>query len=514
MHVLMLGWEFPPFIAGGLGTACHGLTKAMDRRGMDVTFVLPKSIDRSQSSHVNLVSPPGAGASAVPDNPAAAIRDVDQQVIAAALAVTPARESSHAAEAVGVAPDVAASSSVVEVPFQHVRFIAVPSGFSNPYQQTAGYQPAGQWVTRRGMRTFVGADEIPEPEDMVSVSYETLRKAASSGESSPSRVSPVAEAPQEDYGGDLMEQVHRFARFVVAATRHLKFDVIHAHDWLTYPAGLAIASLTGKPLVVHVHSTEFDRSGVHVNQRVYDIERRGMHGAMRIICVSQLTKNVVIGRYGVAEPKVDVVYNGVDLDPTQGDHTTGIQTRDKIVLYFGRITYQKGPEYFIAAAKRVLEYMPDVKFVVAGSGDQAKNMIEMAANWGIGHKVLFTGFLRGKDIKRVFALADLYVMPSVSEPFGIAPLEAMAHDVPALISKSSGVSEVLVHALKVDFWDIEDMANKIIAVLRHPPLSKTLKHHGAFEVRRITWDGAAQRCERVYQDAIAEMRAPTAPFGG
>jgi len=502
MHVLMLGWEFPPFIAGGLGTACHGLTKAMDRRGMDVTFVLPKSIDRSQSSHVNLVSPPPPGA-AVPEVPG-----VDPAVLATAVSVTPARESDHAAGAVGEVLPERPDAPLIEVPFHHVRFIGVPAGFSNPYQQTPGHHPAGQWVVRRGVRTFIGDDETPEPDDMVTVSYEALRKAASSGVSATSRVSPVAHAPGEDYGGDLMDQVNRFARFVVSATRHLKFDIIHAHDWLTYPAGLAIASLTGKPLVVHVHSTEFDRSGVHVNQRVYDIERRGMHGAMRVICVSQLTKNVVVGRYGVPEPKVDVVYNGVDLDPTQGDHATAIQSRDKIVLYFGRITYQKGPEYFIAAAKRVLEYMPDVKFVVAGSGDQAKNMIEMAANWGIGHKVLFTGFLRGKDIKRVFALADLYVMPSVSEPFGIAPLEAMAHDVPALISKSSGVSEVLVHALKVDFWDIEDMANKIIAVLRHPPLSKTLKQHGAFEVRRITWDGAALRCEKIYHEVVAGMRGP------
>jgi glycosyltransferase involved in cell wall biosynthesis len=255
-----------------------------------------------------------------------------------------------------------------------------------------------------------------------------------------------------------------------------------------------------------VHSTEFDRSGMHVNQRVYDIERRGMQSAMRVIAVSQLTKNVIMRRYGVPDGKVDVVYNGVDLEPTQGQYKVAIGAKDKIVLYFGRITYQKGPEYFIRAAARVLEMMPDVKFVVAGSGDQAAGMIEMAAHMGIGHKVLFTGFLRGRDIQRVFALADLYVMPSVSEPFGIAPLEALAHQVPVLISKTSGVSEVLTHALKVDFWDIDDMADKIIAVLRHPPLHQTLKEHGNFEVRKITWDGAASRCEQVYGLVAAEMR--------
>jgi glycosyltransferase involved in cell wall biosynthesis len=251
-----------------------------------------------------------------------------------------------------------------------------------------------------------------------------------------------------------------------------------------------------------VHSTEFDRSGEHVNQPVYNIERRGMRGAVRIIAVSELTKRICTSRYGINPEKIDVVYNGVDIEPS---NILPIETKDKIVLFFGRIMMQKGPEYFLQAAKRVLDVVDDVKFVVAGSGDLAAMMIEMAADMGIGHKVLFTGFLRGRDISRVFALADLYVMPSVSEPFGIAPLEAMSHDVPVLISKSSGVSEVLSHALKVDFWDVEEMANKIVAVLRHAPLRKALRDNGRFEVRSLTWDGAATRCAAVYKNVIEQM---------
>jgi glycosyltransferase involved in cell wall biosynthesis len=389
-----------------------------------------------------------------------------------------------------------------------VRFLGIPAGFTNPYQRSAGDHPVGaegRWVMRKGVPTLLAPNESAQPDDVETVSYGELQQAnqppTSAGTAAPT-MPPIG----EDYGGDLFGQVDRFAQFCLAATRNMRFDVIHAHDWMTYPAGLAIASVTGKPRVVHVHSTEFDRSGIHVNQRVYDIERRGMHGAMRVIAVSQLTKNVIMRRYSVPGQKVEVVYNGVDLEPTQGEHMTGIQSKDKVVLYFGRITYQKGPEYFIHAAKRVLEMMPDVKFVVAGSGDQARGMIELAAHLGIGHKVLFTGFLRGRDIQRVFSIADLYVMPSVSEPFGIAPLEAMGHDVPVLISKSSGVSEVLSHALKVDFWDITDMADKIIAVLRHPPLSQTLREHAAFEVRKITWDGAASRCEQIYGAVANEMR--------
>jgi glycosyltransferase involved in cell wall biosynthesis len=243
-----------------------------------------------------------------------------------------------------------------------VRFIGVSAGFHSPYQRTAG--EARRPLGHSPWRAHVSPGErASEPEDVESQPYSALQQAAAAGEAPRA---PNAPTPGEDYGGDLVGQVHRFEQFCLAATRRLNFDVIHAHDWMTYPAGLAIARVTGKPLVVHVHSTEFDRSGVHVNQRVYDVERRGMHGSMRVIAVSQLTKNVIMRRYGVPDPKVEVVYNGVDLEPPQGEHMTGIQSKDKIVLYFGRITYQKGPEYFIYAAKRVLDVMPDVKFVGGG----------------------------------------------------------------------------------------------------------------------------------------------------
>jgi glycosyltransferase involved in cell wall biosynthesis len=276
---------------------------------------------------------------------------------------------------------------------------------------------------------------------------------------------------------------------------------------MTFPAALAVAGLKGVPLVVHVHSTEFDRSGVHVDQRIYDIERRGMHAAMKVIAVSYLTKNLITHHYGIDPGKVEVVYNAIESNgSTQFDpEQYSIHKDEKIVLFLGRITMQKGPEYFLAAAKRVLDVMDNVKFVMAGSGDMIRRTIEMAASMGIGHKVLFTGFLRGPDVEKVFKMADLYVMPSVSEPFGIAPLEAMSHDVPVIISKQSGVSEVLAHALKVDFWDINEMANKIVAVLRHPPLASTLRQHGNFEVKRLSWTDAAKACMNIYQQAIYGM---------
>jgi glycogen synthase len=220
--------------------------------------------------------------------------------------------------------------------------------------------------------------------------------------------------------------------------------------------------------------------------------------------VSQLTASICERRYGVPDGKLDVVYNGLDRDAHQPAHGAHIETSDKIVLFLGRITMQKGPEYFIASAKRVLEKVPDAKFVLAGSGDMALRMIDLAASMGIGSKVLFTGFLRGGDVERVFKMADCYVMPSVSEPFGLAALEAISHDVPVILSKTSGASEVLQHVLKVDFWDIDEMANKIVAVLKHPPLSQTLRQHGQMDLHRLTWDTAATRCVQVYEQTIAQ----------
>jgi glycosyltransferase involved in cell wall biosynthesis len=232
-----------------------------------------------------------------------------------------------------------------------------------------------------------------------------------------------------------------------------------------------------------------------------------MHAAIKIIAVSYLTKNLVTHHYGIDPAKVEVVYNAIETNGNGSfdEEKYKIHKDEKIVLFLGRITMQKGPEYFLAAAKKVLEVMDNVKFVMAGSGDMTRRTIEMAAQMGIGHKVLFTGFLRGPDVEKVFRMADLYVMPSVSEPFGIAPLEAMSHDVPVIISKQSGVSEVLTHALKVDFWDINEMANKIIAVLKHPPLASTLRQHGSFEVAKMSWTDAARACAQVYEQAVGAM---------
>ena len=441
----MLGWEFPPFISGGLGTACYGLTKALSDLSAEVLFVLPRGESELRFERVRVV--------------AAAKKQGGR---------------SHTYWTVDG--------------LEHVRLIPVGAALS-PYQTEAEY------LEERRRQETGRASTVKEG-------------GGAAMPANPNRPTSLGLMGSQDlYAGDLFGEVHRYARLVAEIARQSDFDVIHAHDWMTFPAGLSVAALTGKPLVVHIHSTEFDRSGTNVNQRVYDIERAGVHGATRVICVSRMTRDILTSRYGVPESKCRVIYNAITINGEPINHPFNrIEQNDKIVLFLGRITMQKGPEYFLAAAKKVLTVMDNVKFVMAGSGDMIRRMIELAAAMGIGHRVTFTGFLRGDDVDRIYEMADLYVMPSVSEPFGLAPLEALSHDVPVLISKQSGVSEVLTHALKVDFWDINEMANKIVAVLRHPPLQKTLREHGAFEVRKFSWSDAARQCVEVYQEIAGERR--------
>ena len=421
IKTLMLGWEFPPYISGGLGTACYGLTKAMDRLGMQVTFVLPRM------KPVRFV-----GGTAIAGGSERSLEPLDHE-------------------------------------FANIRFRPVSSNLA-PYGRFCSPVQSARQVT-----AAVEAELSEEP----------------SGGPAP-------------YGPNISEEVQCYARRVVKMARSEKFDLIHAHDWMTFPAGIALAARSGKPLVVQVHSTEFDRSGEHVNQSVYDIERQATHAATKVITVSNYTRNIVVSRYAVPPEKVEVVYNGIDLSgsseavPDQGRPAK----RDKVVLFLGRVTMQKGPEYFLYAAKKVLEKEENVKFIMAGDGDRLHGTIELAAALGIGHRVFFTRFLRGADVDKAYRMADLYVMPSVSEPFGIAPLEALQHNVPVLISKQSGIAEILRNALKVDFWDVDEMASKMIAVLRYPPLQETLRANGHQEIFKFRWEDSAARVNDIYHRVL------------
>jgi glycosyltransferase involved in cell wall biosynthesis len=304
----------------------------------------------------------------------------------------------------------------------------------------------------------------------------------------------------------LFEQVDYYGALVSGHKKEdlEQFDVIHAHDWLCFPAGIAAKRLTGKPLIAHIHATEFDRcGGNNVNQRVYEKEREGMHTADHIIAVSELTKQTIVSRYGINPEKVTVVHNGntASVGNAESRFTSLKRLKDegkKVVLFAGRITIQKGVDYFIHAAKKVLEYEKDVYFIVAGSGDMEQQIIRLTADLGISNHFLFTGYYTLDEQASLFSLANVLVMPSVSEPFGIIPLESMSNGTPVIVSKQSGVAEIISHALKVDFWDTDETANKIIAILRNPVLHSTLQQEGYRQVGGITWDKAAQKMKSLY----------------
>lgn len=429
MRVLMFGWEFPPHIAGGLGTACYGIVKGLSHCGVSTMFVMPSASGDEDQSAAQIIN-----ASDVP---------------------------------VQITDTMNLDDFLDKVQFVHIGTNMVP------YLDPAEFHTLVEEDRRRQVRDF-------------SVHYGHTYKFSGK------------------YGSNLMEEVARYAMVggTIAMTHKDEFDVIHAHDWLTYMAGIAAKRLSGKPLVVHVHATSFDRSSDNnIDTRVYDIEKRGMEAADKVITVSDLTRNIVITKYGIDPSKVVTVHNAVDFS---GRSNVNVErgVKDKVVTFLGRITFQKGPEYFIEAAAKVLKRCDNVRFVMAGSGDMMNRSIRQVARLGISDRFHFTGFLRGKEVQEMFALSDVYVMPSVSEPFGISPLEAMRTGVPSVISKQSGAAEVLKYAFKVDFWDVDAMADEIYALLKYPALANFASKYGFDEVNTLKWNNAAVKIKNVYESVI------------
>lgn len=430
MKVLMFGWEFPPHISGGLGTACYGLTKGLANfDDIEVTFVVPKAYGDEDQSSMRLI---GAG-------------------------------------------DVSITRKKVSFEdFQKkIDYYEVDSAIV-PYTD-----PEEFWKltsSKHSSRT-----QFIETDDFGRLNF--------SGK----------------YGNDLIDEIYRYALVAETIAKENDFDIIHAHDWLAYPAGIAAKRVSGKPLVIHVHATDFDRSGGSVNPKVYSMEREGMEIADKIITVSNLTKQIVIDKYGIDPRKVETVYNAVEPVNFESKKALKRGMDDKIVTFLGRITMQKGPEYFIEAAYKVLKRTKNVRFVMAGSGDMMNAMIRRAAELKITNHFYFTGFLRGDDVFHMFKMSDVYVMPSVSEPFGISPLEAMQSDVPVIISKQSGVAEILTHAIKIDFWDINAMADAIYALVKYPALSSEFKKHGRTEVDSLQWKNSAKHVRDVYFDTVEKF---------
>jgi len=427
MRVLMFGWEFPPHISGGLGTACYGLTRGMASiPGLDILFVVPKVYGDEDQSRIRLL---GAGGVSID------IRKIRQRKY-----------------------------------LKDLSYIEIDSNLV-PYTSPEEYERLVKKAENRGKRF---------------IETKTGGKLSFTGK----------------YGKNLYEEIANYAIVAGEIALAQDFDIIHAHDWLTYPAGIAAKRASGKPLIIHVHATDFDRSGGNVNPTVFEIEKMGMLLADRIIAVSKLTRNTVIDKYGIDPGKVETVYNAVDPLPDQEKLKLRRGITDKVVTFLGRVTIQKGPEYFIQAAYKVLQKMGNVRFVMAGSGELLEKMIHWTAALGISDRFHYTGFLKGDDVFRMFSISDVYVMPSVSEPFGISPLEAMQSNVPSIISHQSGVAEILRYTFKVDFWDVDAMADAIYGLLNYPALSQMFGKYGIQEVNDMKWENSGRGVYSIYKEFV------------
>lgn len=580
----MLGWEFPPHISGGLGTACHGIVHGLNRADVDVLFVIPRARGDEDGGSARVVGanqvpveqrhplppqrvsqlraelvPAAVGAEvgaieALDPAPLAIEDELDLEWAAPELASTAGARGAVGVDRLSVRPEPADGRTARAVldtraidsllsPYLDSRgyrerlIAAARAEYEAAQRARSGAPPAGVIVVPTGVSASAQGGEARGGETRGGEAR-GIRKGAESSVSAPRAASPLrardAQSPAtgnalaplgpptlrtwiEDvdepvpdlvttrllefsgaYGQDLMGEVARYALAVESLARSETFDVIHAHDWMAVPAGVAAKRASGKKLVVHVHACEHDRSGDRPDTRVQGIEQLGLDEADVVVCVSHYTANVLKRHYRVDEAKLRVVHNAL----TQREQREKVHVEkaidEPIVLFLGRITAQKGPEYFLEAAARVARVRPDVKFVIAGSGDQLGKTIELAASLGLARNTHFTGFLTGADVERMYAMADVYVMPSVSEPFGIAPLEAMALDVPVIVSRQSGVSEVLRSALKVDYWDVQGIAEKILAVLAYPGLSEQLEEEGRAEARAMRWDVPAGKLKELY----------------
>ena len=417
MKALMFGWEFPPHILGGLGTASYGLTQGMHQCGnMDITFVIPRSHGDEDKSFANII-----GTSQVP----VAWRDVSRDYVEQRIG----------------------------------RFIDPELYFR--------------------LRNNIYADfNYMRTNDLGCIEF--------SGR----------------YPDNLLEEINNYSITAVVIARTIDCDIIHSHDWLTYPAGIHAKQVTGKPLVIHVHATDYDRSRGNVNPTVFSIERDGMLQADHIITVSNLTRRTVIERYGIDPNKVTTVHNAVIPLSQELLDVEVEKPKEKVVTFLGRITMQKGPEYFVEAAAKVLKNNRNVRFVMAGSGDMMDKMIRLAAQRDIADRFHFPGFQKGKQVYEMLKASDVYIMPSVSEPFGISPLEAMQMGVPSIISKQSGCAEILNNVIKTDYWDIDAMADAINAIISYPALYNQLRQDGLDEVAQITWDKAGQKVIDIYNKVL------------
>ncbi|QED37223.1 glycosyltransferase family 4 protein [Antarcticibacterium arcticum] len=434
MKVLTFGWEFPPHISGGLGTACYGLTKALQEENVSIIFVVPRVFGNEKMELVNASS-----------------------IIIKEPLPTPARIR-RTKKKTGRFEKLHVSSSLT------------------PYSET------GIWDKREKIKNWnyrLDTDKVP------------VERVKNKG---------IRYRFTGTYGPSLLNEVKRYGEVGGEIARQHNFDLIHAHDWLTFPAGIAAKKNSGKPLVVHVHATEYDRAGLkNMDHRIVAIEKNGFNAADLIMAVSNWTREILTEIYEIDPDKIVVVHNGIQ-EEDNSPFTAITRVSENIVTFLGRVTYQKGPKYFVQAAARVLEQFPETHFIIAGAGDLLPSTIDQIAQLKISSRVHCTGFLKGEKIKQIWSVSDVFVMPSVSEPFGIAPLEAIRAGVPVIVSNQSGVAEVLENVIKVDFWDSTALAEAIIQILQNKNLANSLRKESKKELEHLTWNIAARKIKNQYHE--------------
>lgn len=473
----MFGWEFPPHISGGLGTACAGLTQALEREDVEVLFTVPKLHGAEKADHTTFIN--------------ASIIPIRQRKVFTSETNTSsgASKSSHKKKRI---PGI---SIFAEKAHRKITTIEVASSLA-PYNLVS--EPRSAYGLEQWNYSIGESNDRTVPADLLSSGYLRTERGM--------KYIKEPYAFSGTYGPKLFEEVELYAKAGAEIARKFSFDVIHAHDWMTYLAGIAAKKISGKPLLVHVHATEIDRSGQQVNPHVFAIEKKGMLKADKVITVSNWTKIIAQKHYQVPEQKIEVIHNGIAPKKDTVSKTFMPPLEAPVITFLGRVTHQKGPLYFVEAARRVHEQFPDAQFVVAGSGDQLPMMIERIAQVRLSQNFHFTGFLKDQDIDRVWSMSQVYVMPSVSEPFGIAPLEAIQAGVPVIISRQAGVSEVMPHVIKVDFWNTEALAEAICSLLRFKSLVNTLKKNGAEQIKTITWDKAAKKLTTLYYELSTKQK--------
>ena len=479
MKVLMFGWEFPPHISGGLGTACYGLTKGLSQiKDLEILFVVPKLYGDEDNEVANLI---GAG-------------DVYVKQTKVNYSDFWNETKKYTKEKQFLnANNIYETSEILK----EVSFIEVKSKLQ-PYLSPEEFSKFLKEKNLEHTKIKIGVDGkfYYEKDGVITEITKDTEITSTYTEDGKFNFSGA-------YGINLMEEVVNYARVAAVIAEQNDFDLIHAHDWLANAAGIAAKEVSGKPLVIHVHATEYDRGGEErINTQVYALEKAGMTIADRVITVSNLTRDTVVNKYGTDPKKVITVYNAAE--PQEAEKVEYKRNLDeKIVTFLGRITYQKGPAYFVRAAKMVLDKVDNVRFVMAGSGDMFQDMIKYAAELKITDRFHFTDFLKGDDVTKMFAISDVYVMPSISEPFGISPLEAMRSNVPVIISKQSGVAELIKNAVKLDYWDYKGLADAIYGMVKYEGLSKMFRKQSRPEVDSLKWKDAAVEVKKVY-DSIFE----------